>query len=194
MVEEGLDVLPIDASFRIIRKQQEPKILDSEKCVDLSIVNIRICLQMLVKFIWLIDGLCYSAISARFMRTTTCDCDMKKYENSGGGAENNLWRCAHVTFEFVWVRGQFWSLITDRHSGICTSMYRHSQSLRTYVWFWNTYNCLIIHHLWAFLSKFLAQFPPQKTPMSLSKPNSQPWSPRCRLQEWEASPCVALDR
>lgn len=51
MVEEGLDVLPIDASFRIIRKQQEPKILDSEKCVDLSIVNIRICLQMLVKFI-----------------------------------------------------------------------------------------------------------------------------------------------
>ena len=135
-----------------------------------------------------------SAISARFMRTTTCDCDMKKYENSGGGAENNLWRCAHVTFEFVWVRGQFWSLITDRHSGICTSMYRHSQSLRTYVWFWNTYNCLIIHHLWAFLSKFLAQFPPQKTPMSLSKPNSQPWSPRCRLQEWEASPCVALDR
>ena len=33
----------------------------------------------------IIDGLCYSAISARFMRTTTCDCDMKKYENSGGG-------------------------------------------------------------------------------------------------------------
>jgi len=51
MVEEGLDVLPIDASFRIIRKQQEPKILDSEKCVDLSIVNTRICLQMLVKCI-----------------------------------------------------------------------------------------------------------------------------------------------
>lgn len=85
------------------------------------------------------------------------------------GAENNLRRCAHVTFEFVWVRGQFWSPITDRHSGICTSMYRHSQSLRTYVWFWNTYNCLINHHLWAFLRKVWAQFHPQKTPMSLSK-------------------------